>query len=180
MLYNIFLLITDTIATVLAILLLLRFWMQAIRVRPPSSIAQFMFQLTDWMVKPLRRVVPGAGGYDWASLAGTFLVAVLMVLIHLWMTSMLSVQTVLVMSLLRLVQWILYGFMGLIIIEVIFSWVNPHAPLAPLIRALTDPLMRPLRKVIPLVGSIDLSPLVAFILLRIALYVVSTLLLPLA
>jgi YggT family protein len=179
-LYNIFLLITDTIATVLAILLLLRFWIQAIRVRPPSSIAQFMFQLTDWMVKPLRRIVPGAGGYDWASLVGAFLVAVLMVLIHLWIASMLSVQTVLVMSLLRLVQWILYGFMGLIIIEVIFSWVNPHAPLAPLIRALTDPLMRPLRKVIPLVGSIDLSPLVAFILLRIALYVVSTLLLPLA
>jgi YggT family protein len=179
-LYNIFLLITDTIATVLAILLLLRFWMQAIRVRPPSSIAQFMFQLTDWMVKPLRRAVPGAGGYDWASLVGAFLVAVVMVLIHLWIGSMLSVQTVLVMSLLRLVQWILYGFMGLIIIEVIFSWVNPHAPLAPLIRALTDPLMRPLRKVIPLVGSIDLSPLVAFILLRIALYVVSTLLLPLA
>jgi YggT family protein len=179
-LYNIFLLIVDTVATVLAALLLLRFWMQAVRVRPPSSIAQFMFQLTDWMVKPLRRLVPGAGGYDWASLLGAFLVAVLMVVIHLWMQSMLSVQAVLVIALLRVVQWALYGFMGLIIIEVIFSWVNPHAPLAPLIHALTDPLMRPLRKVIPLVGSIDLSPLVAFILLRIALYVVSALLLPLA
>lgn len=180
MLYNIFLLIFDTVATILASLLLLRFWMQAVRVRPPSSIAQFMFQLTDWMVKPLRRVMPGVGGYDWATLLGAFLVALLMTAIHLWVESTLSVQTVLVISLLRLLQWVLYGFMGLIIIEVIFSWVNPHAPLAPLIRALTDPLMRPLRKVIPLVGSIDLSPLVAFILLRIALYVVSTLLLPLA
>lgn len=180
MLYNIFLLIVDTVATVLASLLLLRFWMQAVRVRPPSPIAQFMFQLTDWLVKPLRRLVPGAGGYDWASLLGAFLVALLMVVIHLSMQSMLSVQAVMVIALLRFVQWVLYGFMGLIIIEVIFSWVNPNAPLAPLIRALTDPLMRPLRKVIPLVGSIDLSPLVAFILLRIALYVVSTLLLPLA
>lgn len=180
MLSNIFLLIIDTVATILAALLLLRFWMQAVRVRPPSSIGQFMFQLTDWMVKPLRRVVPGAGGYDWASLLGAFLIAMLMVVIHLWMMSALSVQTVLVISLLRLLQWMLYGFMGLIIIEVIFSWVNPHAPLAPLVRALTDPLMRPLRKVIPLIGGIDLSPLVAFILLRIALYVVSTLLPPLA
>ena len=180
MLSNIFLLIIDTVATILAALLLLRFWMQAVRVRPPSSIGQFMFQLTDWMVKPLRRVVPGAGGYDWASLLGAFLIAMLMVVIHLWVVSALSVQTVLVISLLRLLQWVLYGFMGLIIIEVIFSWVNPHAPLAPLIRALTDPLMRPLRKVIPLIGSIDLSPLVAFILLRIALSVVSTLLPPLA
>lgn len=179
-LYNIFLLILDTVATVLAAILLLRFWMQAVRVRPPSSIGQFMFQLTDWLVKPLRRLVPGAAGYDWASLVGAFLVALLMVVIHLGLTASLSVQTVLVISILRLIQWILYGFMGLIIIEVIFSWVNPHAPLAPLVRALTDPLMRPLRRVIPLIGSVDLSPLVAFILLRIALYVVNAMLLPLA
>lgn len=175
MLYNIFSLILDTVATILAAILLLRFWMQAVRVRPPSSIAQFMFQLTDWMVKPLRRVVPGVGGYDWASLLGAFLVALLVVSVHLWMVSALSIQAVLLGSVLRLLQWILYGFMGLIIIEVIFSWVNPHAPLAPLVRALTDPLMRPLRRVIPLIGSIDLSPLVAFILLRIALYLVNAL-----
>jgi YggT family protein len=179
-LYNIFLLIVDTVATVLAAILLLRFWMQAVRVRPPSSIAQFMFQLTDWIIKPLRRLLPGVGGYDWASLLGAFLVALFMVVIHLWMASMLSAQIVLVMSVLRLLQWVLYGFMGLIIIEVIFSWVNPYAPLAPLVRALTDPLMRPLRRVVPLIGSIDLSPLVAFILLRIALYMVNALILPLA
>ncbi|OGB20951.1 MAG: hypothetical protein A3I66_19850 [Burkholderiales bacterium RIFCSPLOWO2_02_FULL_57_36] len=180
MLYNIFSLILDTVATVLAAILLLRFWMQTVRVRPPSSIAQFMFQLTDWMVKPLRRVVPGVGGYDWASLLGAFLIALLLVVVHLWIVSALSIQTVMVLSVLRLLQWVLYGFMGLIIIEVIFSWVNPHAPLAPLVRALTDPLMRPLRRVIPLIGGIDLSPLVAFILLRIALYLVDALILPLA
>jgi len=179
-LYNIFSLILDTVATVLAAILLLRFWMQTVRVRPPSSIAQFMFQLTDWMVKPLRRVVPGVGGYDWASLLGAFLIALLLVVVHLWIVSALSIQTVMVLSVLRLLQWVLYGFMGLIIIEVIFSWVNPHAPLAPLVRALTDPLMRPLRRVIPLIGGIDLSPLVAFILLRIALYLVDALILPLA
>jgi YggT family protein len=179
-LHNIFSLIVDTVATVLAAILLLRFWMQAVQVRPPSSIAQFMYQLTDWMVKPLRRIIPGAGGYDWASLFGAFLVALVMVTIHLWMGALLSVQTVLVIAILRLLQWVLYGFMGLIIIEVIFSWVNPHAPLAPLVRALTDPLMRPLRRVVPLIGGIDLSPLVAFILLRIALYVVNSSILPLA
>lgn len=175
MLYNIFTLILDTVATVLAAILLLRFWMQAVRVRPPSSVAQFMFQLTDWMVKPLRRLVPGVAGYDWASLLGAFLIALLLVVLHLWMVAAISVQAILILSVVRLSQWVLYGFMGLIIIEVIFSWVNPHAPLAPLVRALTDPLMRPLRRVIPLIGSIDLSPLVAFILLRIALYLVNAL-----
>jgi YggT family protein len=86
----------------------------------------------------------------------------------------------LLLAVLQLLQWVLYGFMALILIEVIFSWVNPHAPLAPLVRALTDPLMRPLRRIVPLIGNIDLSPLVAFILLRIALYLVNALILPLA
>jgi YggT family protein len=179
-LYSISTLIVDTIATLLAAILLLRFWMQAVRVRPPSSISQFMFQLTDWLVKPLRRVLPGIGGYDWSSLAGAFLVALLSTFIHLWIASVVSFPSVLVLAVLRLLEWALYGFMGLILIEVIFSWVNPHAPLAPLVGALTDPLMRPLRKIIPLVGSIDLSPLVAFLLLRIALYLVTALLAPLA
>lgn len=179
-LYSIFTLIVDTVASVVGGILLLRFWMQAIRVRPPSSIAQFMFQLTDWLVTPLRRILPGIGGYDWASLAGAFLIALLSVVLGLWIMSSLSVETVLLLAVLRLAQWILYGFMGLILIEVVFSWVNPHAPLAPLVQALTDPLMRPLRRVIPLIGNIDLSPLAAFLLLRIALYLVSALILPLA
>lgn len=178
--YSIFTLIVDTVASVLGGILLLRFWMQAVRVRPPSSLAQFMYQLTDWLVKPLRRILPGMGGYDWASLASAFLVAVLSMVLDLWLMSSLSVEAALLLGVLRLAQWILYGLMGLILIEVVFSWVNPHAPLAPLVRALTDPLMRPLRKIIPLIGNVDLSPLVAFLLLRIALYLVSALILPFA
>jgi YggT family protein len=58
--------------------------------------------------------------------------------------------------------------------------VNPHAPLAPFVHALNDPLMRPLRRIIPLIGNIDLTPLVALILLRIALQLVSELLTRLA
>ena len=58
--------------------------------------------------------------------------------------------------------------MALLVIEVIFSWINPNAPLAPFIRALNEPLLRPIRKVVPLVGSLDLSLLVALILLQIA------------
>jgi YggT family protein len=59
---SIFTLIIDTVAIVLAGALLLRFWMQAVRVRPPMEIAQFAYQLTDWLVRPLRRILPGAGG----------------------------------------------------------------------------------------------------------------------
>jgi YggT family protein len=179
-LYSIFTLIIDTVASVLAGVLLLRFWMQVVRVRPPASVAQFTFQLTDWLVRPLRRVLPGIGGFDWASLIGAFLIAVLSTVLDIWLVSQLSVQTVLLLSVLRLVQWVFYGLMGLIVIEAIFSWVNPNAPLAPFVQALNEPLLRPLRRIIPLIGNIDLTPLVALILLRVGLQLVSVLITPFA
>jgi YggT family protein len=163
---SIVMLIVDTIASVLGGVLLLRFWMQAIRVRPPSSVAQFTFQLSDWLVRPLRRIVPGVGGYDWASLIGAFLIVLLatsVLFLNGW-----TAQAVLLVALQRFLQWILYGFMALLVIEAIFSWINPHAPLAPFVRALNEPLLRPLRRVVPLVGSLDMSLLVALILLQIA------------
>lgn len=159
-------LIVDAIATLLGGALLLRFWMQAIRVRPPASVAQFTFQLSDWLVRPLRRIVPGVGGYDWASLIGAFLIVLLATSVMYlagWTTPL-----VLLMAFQRFLEWILYGFMALLVIEAIFSWVNPHAPLAPFVRALNDPLLRPLRRVVPLLGGLDLSLLVALILLQIA------------
>jgi len=173
-------LIVDSIAGVLGGVLLLRFWMQVVRVRPPTSIGQFTFQLTDWLVRPLRRILPGVGGYDWASLIGAFAVIVVAVAIDLAVMTRISPQYLVLLSLLRLCEWVFYGFMGLIIIEAVFSWVNPHAPLAPFIGALNDPLLRPLRRVIPLIGNIDLSPLVALILLRIGLQLASTLIMSLA
>lgn len=177
MLESILTLIVDTAAGVLGGVLLLRFWMQVVRVRPPAAIAQFIFQLSDWMVKPLRRLLPGVGGYDWASLIGALVVILFAVAIDLAVMSRFVPQYLILLSLLRFCEWVFYGFMGLIIIEAIFSWVNPHAPLEPFVHALNDPLLRPLRRVIPLVGSIDLSPLVALILLRIGLQLVSTVLL---
>lgn len=180
MLYSIFGLIVDTVTGILGALFLLRFWMQAVRVRPPMAFAHFMFQATDWLVKPLRRLLPGVGGYDWASLIGAFVMIMVSVALDLLIAASVTPQALIVLSLLRLVQWMLYGLMGLLLIEVIFSWVNPHAPLAPLVRAMNEPMMRPLRRIIPLMGGIDLSPIVAFLLLRIALSVSSALLLPLA
>lgn len=170
---DIVMMIVDVVAVVLAGALLLRFWVQAVRVRPPLEVAQFIYQLTDWLVRPLRKVLPGTAGYDWASLIGALLVALLATAIEMWSTGLFLPKAVFLLAVLRVCVWALYGLIGLLIIEVIFSWVNPHAPLAPFIRALNDPLMRPLRRVIPLFGAIDLTPLVALILLRIAIQLVN-------
>jgi YggT family protein len=171
LLLNILQYIVDAAASVLGGVLLLRFWMQAIRVRPPSSVAQFTFTLTDWLVKPLRRVLPGIGGYDWASLLGAFLIVVLAS--SLLFVVGFDVQMVLLHALLRFLNWIIYGFMALLIIEAIFSWINPNAPLAPFVHALNEPLLRPVRRVVPPLGGLDLSVLVVLVLLQIAQLVLS-------
>jgi YggT family protein len=157
--------IVDAVASVLGGVLLLRFWMQATRVRPPMQVAQFTYTLSDWLVKPLRRILPGVGGYDWASLIGAFLVvlaATALMALSGW-----DAQTIFIGALYRFLNWIIYGFIALLIIEVIFSWVNPQAPLAPFVSALNDPLLRPIRRIVPPIGGIDFSVFVAFILLQI-------------
>jgi YggT family protein len=163
--FSILKLIVDVAAGLLGGVLLLRFWMQAIRVRPPSSVAQFTFQLSDWLVRPLRRLVPGMGGYDWASLIGALLIVILATSVLFLVGA--TPEIVLLAALQRFLEWILFGFMALLIIEAVFSWVNPHAPLAPFVRALNEPLLKPIRRVVPLVGNLDLSLLVALILLQI-------------
>jgi len=174
---NIVSLIIDTVSTLLAGVLLLRFWMQAVRVRPPFSLGQFMFRTTDWLVLPLRRVLPGLGGFDWASLVGGLLVALLSVAIELGVRSAFAFELWLMLSLHSLIHWVVYGFIGLLFLEVIFSWVNPDAPLAPIVRALNQPLMRPLRRFIPPIAGVDLSPILAFLMLRVVLFVTDSLLL---
>jgi YggT family protein len=162
-------LIVNTVASFFGGILLLRFWMQAVRVRPPNSLAQFIYALTDWIVKPLRRVVAGFAGYDWASLIGAIIVVSLLGTIEAWLIGSLWWPVILQLSILSLLQWIFYGLIGIILIGAVFSWVNPRAPMAPFIYALGDPLLRPLRRIIPLIGNVDLSPLVALLVLQVLL-----------
>ncbi len=166
-------LIIDTVTGLLAAVLLLRFWMQVVRVRPPLQISQFTFQLSDWLVKPLRRIVPGVGGYDWASLIATLLVALLATCVKYAFSPLpLLPQYIILGSLVTLLHWMIYGGIGLLFISVVFSWVNPSAPLAPFFFALANPILRPIRRVLPPLGNVDLSPIVAFLVLQIANYLV--------
>ena len=163
--------IVNIVAGLLGGVLLLRFWTNAIRVRLPDQIRQFVHTITDWLVMPLRRVVPGTRGYDWASLIGAFLVVLVASTVLLLAGA--SGEMMLLYALHRFLTWILYGFMALLIIEAIFSWVNPNAPLAPFVHALNQPLLRPIRRVVKPIGGIDLSVLVALVLIQILLFVLS-------
>lgn len=167
MLHGIFTFVVDTVAGLFAGFLLLRFWMQAQRVRPPAGLAQSIFQITDWLVHPIRRLIPGFAGYDWASLLAVFLVALLATLVDVLLLGQFSLVAIALLAILRMAQWILYGLMALLVLEAIFSWVNPHAPFAPFIRALNSPVLSPLRRLIPALGGIDFSPMIALIILQV-------------
>jgi YggT family protein len=148
---------------------LVRFWMQALRAPTRNPIAYFTMALTDWAVKPLRRVVPGFGMLDWSSfivaLAFEFLLQLLLVLLvggsPVENPGLLSV--LLFAAFVEMMRLSIYVFMGAIIIQAVLSWVNPYHPVAPFFTALTNPFMRPVKRVIPPIGGVDISPV--FVLL---------------
>ena len=155
--------------------LLLRFVMQAMRAPFRNPLGQAVIALTDWIVKPLRRVVPGFKGLDWASLVATVLFQFLWVLaIRLVFGGFGFTGDGVVFLLLRtvfeLIDHVLWLFIAIVIVQAVLSWVAPDGPLSGLLNALTFPLLRPIRKVLPPIGgTLDLSPLIVIVLAQILL-----------
>ena len=157
--------VIDMAAALFGGLMLLRFWLTVQRLRPPMQLGQFIYTLTNWLAGPLSRLIPGG----WEGFAGAALFALAAAIIKsLVMIPVIMPKLILILAIINLVNWVLYGIMGLLILEVIFSWVNPYAPLASLVAALNRPFLTPLRKIIPPIAGLDLSVMAAFIILNIA------------
>ena len=161
----------QTIAVILGVTLLGRVYMGYVGLPARNPLAQFSIALTDWLVRPLRRLARVSGRFDFASLLAAAVVAVVYVglrflLIGIGMGSW-PLTGVLLMAMIELLRWALYLVLWLTLLHVVLSWVNPHAPIAPAIGQLTRPFLAPLRRVIPLVGGVDLSPLVLIIGLQV-------------
>lgn len=164
----------DAVAGFFCALFLLRFMMQAMRVSFAGQLGDFVVRLTNWAVKPLRRVVPGAGGYDWASLLAALALQLLLgaVLIGLAgppLAADNAVPMVLMFAMRGVVRMAVYILIGALILQAVLSWINPYSPLAAPAHQLTRPLLDPVRRVLPPISGIDLSPLVAILLLQVVL-----------
>ena len=179
MLAQIALFILDSVCGFLTLALLVRFAMQWARAPFRNPLGQFIVAVTDWMVRPLRRVIPGLFGLDMASLLLAWLWQVVYQGIALGLSGVLlavSFAPALVVALLALLEVAklgVYLVIGAVLVAAVFSWVNPYAPLADVFNTLTRPLLRPFRRFIPPVGGVDLSPLALLLLLQIALFVVA-------
>ncbi|MDO9387828.1 MAG: YggT family protein [Thiobacillus sp.] len=168
----------QTLGNLFVIAVLLRFMMQLFRVPFRNPFAEFIVTLTDFAVKPLRRVVPGLLGLDWACLVLAWLVELAVVTAGYWLDGfpfglaggrvwpvMLGLAAV------KLLSLAVYLVIGLTLVRAVLSWVNSNTPLMPVVYALTEPFLRPLRRFVPMIANVDLTPLVLFILCQLVLMV---------
>ena len=163
----------DAVVSFFCTLFLLRFLMQAARVSFSGQLGNFVVSLTNWALKPLRRIVPGIGGLDWSSLFAALVLQLLLAGLLIGAagqpltadaaTIALTIGWFALRGLLRLA---IYIMIGALILQAVLSWINPYSPLAGPANQLTRPVLDPIRRVIPLISGIDLSPLVAILLLQ--------------
>ena len=160
----------DSVATAFVAVLLLRFHLQATRASFNNPLSQFAMTLTDFAVKPLRRVVPGLWGLDMATLMLAWLVQLLLVLLIVMLTggagglNPAAFAGIALLALLELTKIALWMVIILQFLLFVVSFTNPHSPYMGLLNSLNRPFARRIQKVIPPIGHIDLSPMVVVLL----------------
>ena len=171
MLAEVLLFLIQTLGNLMAFAFLLRFVMQVLRVPFSNPFAQFVVAITDFAVRPLRRLIRGWGGLDWASLLLAWSMVFLVTICLRWLGGFpfalagLGVWPALAgLAVVELIKLAIYLLIGLVVIRAVLSWVNPYSPLSPVIYPLTEPFLRPLRQILPHMGGVDLSPLVLILL----------------
>jgi YggT family protein len=164
----------NIISSLFGAALLLRAWAQAVRLSPNNPYSQAVFQATNWLVLPLRRILPGFAGVDWACIAGAWLTAalalVLTVLIQ-GVSPLVVLPLGLIVAVLTVLKWALNLLLWLTVLLGVLSWVNPRSESMWPLHQLTAPVLNPIRRRLPATGGIDFSLLVLIVLIEIALMV---------
>lgn len=163
---NAFAFLIQTLVHLYLVVMLLRILLEAVRADFYNPVVQVLTRLTDPLVRPLARVVPSVGRVNSAAVIVLYLIQ----LVGLFVVMVISGRSPdpFVLSLLalkELLRMLLTLYMILIIIGVILSWVghNVRHPIVPLVFQLVDPVLAPIRRALPSLGGLDLSPLVAII-----------------
>jgi len=164
------LLLVNAIAGFFLFVVLLRFLLQAVRADFYNPLSQFIVKATNPLIIPLRKIVPGFGGFDVAALVLLFLVEVVAIVFSLLMTGWpLPIVSILLWALLGSVGLFLKLYFWGLLITVIVSWVAPqsHNPALELLKQIIEPAMKPIRKMMPDMGGMDISPIIAFLVIQV-------------
>ena len=156
--------------------LLLRFSLQWARAPYRNPLSEFLQALTDFMVRPARRFIPGLWGLDLATFALAWLVQLAELFVVIQLRGIpagpgagMMFAALLLLALTAIVRIGLYIVMVAVIVQVVLSWLGPHSPLAPLVNSMTRPFLRVFQKRIPPIGNVDLSPLFLLVVIQLLL-----------
>jgi len=166
---NPFVFLIDILFQLYATALLIRLLLQWVRADFYNPVSQFIIKITNPPVKPLRRLIPGYGGIDIATLLLAILVlAVKIMLVHQTVNPLL----IGLLSIGQALTLILSIFLYSIIIQAVLSWVNPdpYNPAVSLLNSLTYPVLKHFRKLIPPISGMDISPIFAIIAIMFVQY----------
>jgi YggT family protein len=166
MLGNALIFIAQVVFGLLTLTLLLRFYLQWVRAPYRNPLADFVNALTDFMVRPARRVLPGLWGIDLPTLLLAWLMQLLEWLIVLQIRGFrfgaevgLALVGIAAVAAVAVAQLLVYIVLFSTLLQALLSWINPGSPIAPLLDAMTRPFLRMFRRRIPPIGNVDLSPL---------------------
>ena len=180
MLSQILIFLLDTLLGLFSLALLLRFYMQLLRTPYRNPLSQFIVALTDFIVRPARRVIPGYNGMDLSTLLLAWLAqCILLAGVHVLQgydfssTIGIAVAGLTLLALIEIIKMSLYVILVAVILQAVFSWFNPHTPLAPLLDSFTRPFLGIIRRRIPPIGNVDLSPLFVLMIIQLLLFVVA-------
>jgi YggT family protein len=166
MLGNALIFIAQVVFGLLTLTLLLRFYLQWVRAPYRNPLADFVNALTDFMVRPARRVLPGLWGIDLPTLLLAWLMQLLEWLIVLKVRGFrfgteigMALVGIAAVAAVAVLQMLVYIVLFSTLLQAVLSWINPGSPIAPLLDAMTRPFLRMFRRNIPPIGNVDLSPL---------------------
>lgn len=176
MLANALIFVAQVAFGLLALALLLRFYLQWVRAPYRNPLADFVNALTDFMVRPARRVVPGLWGLDLPTLLLAWLMQLLELLVVLQVRGYrfgaevgLAIIGIALLAALAVIKVLIYIVLVATLLQALLSWINPGSPVAPLLDAMTRPFLRLFRRRIPPVGNVDLSPLLLLVVCQLLL-----------
>jgi len=160
----------ETLFGLFTISLLLRFYLQCVRASYRNPLSEFLGAITDFLVRPARRVIPGLWGLDLATLVLAWLLQLIDILVVLQIkgyplesATATGLSGLALLSVVVLLKLTLYIVMAAVIIQAVLSWVNAYSPVAPLLNSMTRPFLRIFQRLVPPIGNVDLSPLFAII-----------------
>ncbi len=175
MLLQLLLMAVEAVFGFFTMMLMARFLMQWTRAPFRNPLGRFVIAVTDGAVRPLRRFLPNPFSFDLSSLVLAWLSQFLFLGFAFGASGAISAVTpaavgaLALLAAVEVVRLTIYILVGAVVIAAALSWINPYSPVAPLFDTLTHPFLAPFRRIVPLIGGVDLSPLVLLLVLQMLL-----------